>query len=1085
MKMSKTWIYPVILQLAYCALTFFYTVFYPELSRAADVNWLMASGQYTGNHTAAVDSWRHDKEFASAWPAGGMHAEEAYVHGISGQGVKVGVLDSGADITHPELASPRIHTVLTDGHYADDGFRYFADGNKTPLPVKRNDPYSVSGAYDPLINDSHGTLVTGAIGAARNGTGMQGVAWHSEVYVANTGGTDENQAQGSDSLDYNYSSSAYAALGNAGVRIVNQSWGQNSPIEEENLTDNTAQMVNAYRRFSQRAASGDKTWLDAAAEAVQKYHYIGVISASNDPQKNPDMLAALPYYKPEIEKDWLAVSGYSPAGQQVYNQCGVARYWCVMAPTVARSTQAGGGYSAGFNGTSASAPYASGALALVMQRFPYMTAEQALSVMLTTSHELVAAPGVDTSRPITEYASPDYTQGTWGYLTPLADGAAGAPNAITGWGLIDVAKAMNGPAQFLGNMSADLPTGMSDTWSNDITDKATIARRAFEQSQLDELRTIVQTGKMRDGDTGKTVTLSQDQLSVVRSLISAKENILAGYGKDPLTGQTFVGSLTKTGPGSLILTGNNTYTGSTWVKEGRLAVNGSVTSDVTVQTSGVLGGSGRTGAITVRQGGTVAPGNSVGTLTATGNITFEPGSHYAAEVSPDGRSDLLTTSGKVILNGGDVSVLAENTGNLLSMTQVNSLAGKTFRILNATQGVSGRFSAVEPDYLFLGTGLAYDSSGVTLTTGRNNTSFASAARTPNERAVAGALETLSAGQPVHESMLMLASPDEAAAAYRALTGQLHADISRTLTDGTWLVRDTLNARMQSYGQNVTASGIHADENGIWARMLGNWGHSRGDSGDAGSDNSVYGVMFGADRKIAVGGHLGVAGGYSRTSLDAGYNGSADVDTWHAAGYGSWPAGPLTVRGGADLAWHRIGTDRVVAYGSQHDRETAHYSARSGQVFADAGWEVLGGGTESLEPYAGMSFTSLTRDTFRESGGAAALSGRGGDEMHTVLSEAGLRGRREWQMTGDTTLSLQAGAGWQHALRQDEQRTDLQFSSGEAFAVRSPGINRNALVLNAGLSIRAGKNMVVTLNYGGRLSGAEQNSSAGADLSWRF
>ncbi len=496
MKIGKAFICSQNLNLKYSGLVFI-TIFYTGLSRAADPGWLMASGQYTGNHGAAVDSWRHDKEFASAWPAGAMHAEEAYVRGISGQGVKVGVLDSGADVTHPELSSPRIITVLTTGRYADDGLQYFADGNKTPLPVKRNDPFSVSGAYDPLINDSHGTLVTGAIGAARNGTGMQGVAYDSQVYVANTNGTDDNREQGSDSLDYNYFSAAYAALGSAGVRIVNQSWGQNSSIQEENLTDNTAQMVNAYQRFSKRATSGDKTWLDAAAEAAQRYHYIEVISASNDPQKNPDMLASLPYYKPEIEKDWLAVSGYSPDGEQVYNQCGVARYWCVMAPTVARSTLAGGGYDGGFNGTSASAPYASGALTLVMQRFPYMTSEQALSVMLTTSHELVAAPGVDTSRPITEYAVPDNKQGAWGYLTPLADGASGVPNAITGWGLIDIAKAMNGPAQLLGNMSADLPAGMSDTWSNDISDKATVARRAFEQSQLDELRTIVQTGKMR------------------------------------------------------------------------------------------------------------------------------------------------------------------------------------------------------------------------------------------------------------------------------------------------------------------------------------------------------------------------------------------------------------------------------------------------------------------------------------------------------------------------------------------------------------------------------------------------------------
>ncbi|WP_049198225.1 autotransporter-associated beta strand repeat-containing protein, partial [Serratia marcescens] len=42
------------------------------------------------------------------------------------------------------------------------------------------------------------------------------------------------------------------------------------------------------------------------------------------------------------------------------------------------------------------------------------------------------------------------------------------------------------------------------------------------------------------------------------------------------------GGLTKQGIGTLVLTGNNTYAGPTLVNQGRLAVNGSVTSAVSV-----------------------------------------------------------------------------------------------------------------------------------------------------------------------------------------------------------------------------------------------------------------------------------------------------------------------------------------------------------------------------------------------------------------------------------------------------------------------------------------------------------------------
>jgi subtilase-type serine protease len=67
------------------------------------------------------------------------------------------------------------------------------------------------------------------------------------------------------------------------------------------------------------------------------------------------------------------------------------------------------------------------------------------------------------------------------------------------------------------------------------------------------------------------------------------------------------GGLTKQGIGTLVLTGNNTYSGPTLVNQGRLAINGSLQSAVTVNDGGILGGNGRIGALTAKSGGTVAP----------------------------------------------------------------------------------------------------------------------------------------------------------------------------------------------------------------------------------------------------------------------------------------------------------------------------------------------------------------------------------------------------------------------------------------------------------------------------------------------
>ncbi|BEO63682.1 serine protease [Serratia marcescens] len=954
-------------------------------------------------------SWR-TPEFQTGWGLGGMHAEDAYALGVNGAGVKVGILDSGFDSVHPEFDPARFHSVTANGHYLDGAV------------------FSVSGLKNDN-NDSHGTKVSGVIGASRDGVGMHGVAYGAEIYVGNTNQNDSFLF--GPKPDANYFTAVYNALQDAGVRMINNSWGSQP---KDVSYDTLGGLQAAYAQHF-----GKITWLDAAAK-VSREGVINVFSAGNSGYRNASVRSALPYFRPELEGHWLAVSGMRENGTQIYNQCGVAKYWCVAAPTIVTSTGLNGTYSS-FNGTSAAAPHATGALALIMARFPYMTNEQALSVLFTTAEQ-------------------------------IAGQMSAAPIAATGWGLPNLKNAMGGPGQLLGRFDANLPSGITDTWSNNISDTALQQRRLEDGAEHDAwLKTLQEKGWQH----GLAATASVEEQSEYTTGVARE----MAYQQ-----RLYQGSLIKSGEGTLILTGTNTYAGPTLVNQGRLAINGSVTSDVSVQNGGIVGGSGTVGSLTARSGGTVAPGNSIGTLNVAGNVSFEPGSRYAVEVDPNGQSDRIQSSGSATIGGGEVAVTLENSSNLLTESEVRSLLGQQYTILTAQQGVSGQFDAVAPNYLFLGTGLSYQPTGVTLSVGRNGTSFASVAQTPNERAVAAAADALAAGNPVYESILNSGTAGEARQAFRQLSGQIHADIASALVNDSRYLREALNGRLRQAEGLASSSAIKADEGGAWAQLLGAWDHASGDANATGYQASTYGVLVGLDSAVADDGRLGVATGYTRTSLHGGYGSKADSDNYHLAAYGDKQFGALALRGGAGYTWHRIDTKRSVNYGMQSDRDTAKYSARTEQLFAEAGYSVKGEWL-NLEPFVNLAYVNFENNGIGESGGAAALRG---DKQHTdaTVSTLGLRADTAWQVNPGTTVALRSELGWQHQYGGVERGTGLRFNGGNApFVVDSVPVSRDGMVLKAGAEVAVNENATLSLGYGGLLSQHHQDNSVNAGFTWRF
>ncbi|MGP1071505.1 autotransporter outer membrane beta-barrel domain-containing protein [Serratia sp. CY56907] len=980
-------------------------------------------------------SWR-SSEFNAEWGLGAIHADQAYAAGYTGKGIKLGIFDQPVYAKHPEFAGEnKVINLVTEG------IREYTDPY---IPVKKGDTFRYDGT--PSVDSdgtlgSHGTHVGGIAAGSRDGGAMHGVAFNAQIISAENGdpGPEDGIILGNDGAVYQ---AGWDALVASGARIINNSWGIGITEKFEEGGYDPAYphftVNDAQKQFDQiKQILGTKPGgayqgaIDAARSGV-----VTIFAAGNDGNlNNPDAMAGLAYFVPDIAPNWLSVASLQdPSNSGDYSistfssRCGYTASFCVSAPgtrvysSVIEGTSVENlttGY-AKYSGTSMAAPHVAGSVAVLMERFPYLNGAQVAEVLKTTATDM-GAPGID---------------------------------ALYGWGMINLGKAINGPGMLA--TVEDIPEEFR------IPDPTGVAYGPTQfVVDLPGVGAVLDKGK-------PTERVCSDVLCG----LDFWSNDISGHG-----------GLTKQGIGTLVLTGNNTYSGPTLVNQGRLAVNGSVTSAVSVQSGGIVGGSGTLGSLTARDGGTVAPGNSIGTLNVAGNVSFEPGSRYAVEVGPNGQSDRIQSSGSATIGGGEVAVTLENSPNLLTQSEVRSLLGQQYTILSAQQGVSGQFDTVAPNYLFLGTGLSYQPTGVTLSVGRNGTSFASVAQTSNERAVAAAADALAAGNPVYESLLGSGTAGEARQAFRQLSGQIHADIASALVNDSRYLREALNGRLRQAEGLASSSAIKADEGGAWAQLLGAWDHASGDANATGYQASTYGVLVGLD-SAADDWRLGVATGYTRTSLHGGYGSKADSDNYHLAAYGDKQFGALALRGGAGYTWHRIDTKRSVNYGMQSDRDTAKYSARTEQLFAEAGYSVQGEWL-NLEPFVNLAYVNFENNGIAESGGAAALRG---DKQHTdaTVSTLGLRADTAWQVSPGTTVALRSELGWQHQYGGLERGTGLRFNGGNApFVVDSVPVSRDGMVLKAGAEVAVNENATLSLGYGGLLSQNHQDNSVNAGFTWRF
>ncbi|WP_340608477.1 autotransporter domain-containing protein [Xenorhabdus bharatensis] len=963
----------------------------------------------------APDSWLSN-EFKHQWGLTAIGAHYAYARGYTGKGINVGVLDE-AVTPHPEFAD-KVEILSPE-----DTLNYDVDKNSGNITF-----------------GAHGNHVSGIIAANRDGKHMHGVAFDAGLITAKF-------------LDSQYNRTEAMIQSNA--RIINNSWSapiwinldaDGKPIIRPDGTWDYVQVtldgVREYGDFIRekleqssrspipetRPETFDDITANIPATAgllrAARHGKLVVFAAGNTNNYNVTWLdAGMPYFFPDVLKNYLNVTNLTQENVLRLSStiCGYTASYCLSAPGTGIYSSTGKfvdeihkdalnkgelkveiapSYDS-YDGTSMAAPHVAGAAAVLMQRFPYMTAGQISDVLKTTATDL-GEKGID---------------------------------ARYGWGLLNLKDAINGPKMFI--TKDDIPAEF-------------YIRDSYEDTQF--VANIVGIGGVVE--KGTTVERTCDSIECAYDYWS---NDISGHG-----------GLTKTGKGTLELTGkNSTYKGPTIVEQGQLKISGGITSDVTVQNGASLSGNG-----------------------TTGSLTFEENSHYLVNIARNTQVliDRISSHGSAELRGGSVHVWLENNSNLLAEKEVSSLLNP-HNILQTSGEITGKFATVTmaPNYLFIDKQLklSYQPNRVMLNINRNATPFASVTKTANERAIANAADKLHLGHPVYESILMSDTSEQAGKAFQQLSsGQIHADIASAQINGSRYLRDTLNTRLRQADSGLTSQDIKADQNGVWAQITSNW--QRADnSGEAnGYRMSNYGVFLGADRELTNDLRLGMATGFTRSSLRGGDNTSAGSDNVHLAFYGSKQLDALALRTGVAYSWHRFDTERSVTFSHQSDNLKAKYGAQTGQLFAEAAYGVNSDWL-NLEPFANLSHVNFRNDGINEKGGAAALTGKK-QSKNATLSTLGLRVNQNWQTQDQLTVGMYGELGWQHQFGNVARDSKLSFSNSDvSFTVNSVSAARDAAVIKAGTSLSINENTQLSLGYNGVLSSSHKDNGMFLNANWKF
>ncbi|RZN07757.1 autotransporter domain-containing protein [Bradyrhizobium genosp. SA-3] len=529
------------------------------------------------------------------------------------------------------------------------------------------------------------------------------------------------------------------------------------------------------------------------------------------------------------------------------------------------------------------------------------------------------------------------------------------------------------------------------------------------------------------------------------------------------------GSLEKVGSGTLILSGTNTYTGTTTVNGGILRVDGDISQSslTTVNAGGALFGAGIVGNTTIAAGGIYAPGDGGpgSRMLVLGDLAFQSGAVYLVQTGSGASASFANVLGNVTLNG---------------TVGVSLHAGSTvvpqYKIMQFSGGATGNFAGVAAPGGLIGTttvgpaGVVY--LNFTLDYG------AKYALNVNQKNVAttlqnffnsnGFLQAEFAG--LRPNGLTQASGEPATGSQQTTFNAMNLFLGlltdvygsgRSGTPGATPYADDASANDKSAHDafaSIYRKAPVATFEQRWDVWAAGYGGSQTTDGNAGlgsnnTTSSVYGTAVGLDYRFSPSTVAGFALAGGGTSFGVNGLGWGRSDLFQAGAFVRHTSGPAYITAALAYGWQDVTTNRVVtAAGVDQLRAQFNANAFSGRI--EGGYRHAMSWI-GLTPYAALQATMFSLPSYSEFavvGSNVFALNYATKDVTSTRTELGLRADKSFAAAGGL-MTLRGRVAWAHDYNPDRTIGAMfQTLPGTAFVVNGAAQARDSALTTASVQM---------------------------------